>query len=211
MQTLPRQQKRGTESTSPPQLPGNIRFEESRLLGITQEDRDIRDRLTEQERFTFTPNSVETHTAARQTNTDVTSDKASPAHGGSTTRQCRIPANGTKLQRNENKFTVANEILTVKEEIAKGSFEVETKDESEAGSQGIITALTAVKSEIPSEELPATELILCVNSLLANSLRQARQKPEKSRRLRLALQEIDNIPERTKIIAHHVSREVGLH
>jgi hypothetical protein len=185
-------------------------------LEITQEDRDIWDRLTEQERVTFLLNSFETPIAARS------SDQHRRVERGQEIKRVQdiaalLPDNAESLQiglnckRNENKFTIAYEILTVKEEIAKGSLEVETKDESEACSQGIIAALTAMKSEIPSEELPTTVRILCMNSLLANSLPQARQKPEKSRALRLALQEIDNIPEGTKIIAHHISREVGLH
>jgi hypothetical protein len=53
-------------------------------------------------------------------------------------------------------------------------------------------------------------LILCVNSLLANSLPHARHRGKKSRVLWVPLQQIDSIPERTKIIAHHISDEVGL-
>jgi hypothetical protein len=36
---------------------------------------------------------------------------------------------------------VGYENLTTKEEFANGSFEIETKDESEAGNQGVIAAL----------------------------------------------------------------------
>jgi hypothetical protein len=82
---------------------------------------------------------------------------------------------------NWNKFTVAYEILTTKEEFANGSFEIETKDESEVGNQGVIAALTAMRCRIAAEELPTMMLILCVNSLLANSLPHARHRGKKSR------------------------------
>jgi hypothetical protein len=184
---------------------------------ITQEGRDMLCQLSDQEKVMSLLNSFETPLRIRS------SDEHRRVENGQeikTTEDLNAVLNrdngealtiGINCKKMDNTtFTVAYEIFTTKSEVFKECFEVKTKSETEVCNLSVIAALSAIRHRCSEREIPDTIALICMNSLLGNGLPKARITANKQRLLRIALEEVDSIPRRTRIITHHVSGKFGV-